>query len=249
MQPVNSKTNKEIANEWDDISNIRFEQISNNKDLSFNYILKPCILDLIDSCNIENVLDFGCGTGNLTNYIAECSQKVVGIDLSKNSIKIAKRYFNATENLTFINSSLEEYSNKGNKNNFSLVVANMVLMDVVNLESILKSIKSVLKEDGNFVFTITHPCYWSLYWDYFNKSWFDYKDEIFIEAPFNISLDKNNQKTTHIHRPLEQYINTLCKEGFIIEEMVEPVPDSKMLSLFPTKDNYPRFLGIKSKLF
>lgn len=238
----------EIAIEWDEISNIRFNQISNNKDLSFNYILKPCILDLIKTCNKESVLDFGCGTGNLTKYIAECSNKIVGIDLSKRSIKIAKEHFDTVENLTFICSSIEQYSNEKNTGSFSLVVANMVLMDVINLEDVLKAVKKVLKNNSNFIFTITHPCYWAIYWDYFNKNWFNYKKELFIESNFKISLDENNLKTTHIHRPLEQYINALCNEGFIIEQMVEPMPAPSKLPLFPIKNQYPRFLAIKCKL-
>lgn len=248
MQIVNRKTNQEIANEWDRISGIRFDQINKNQDLSFHYILKPCILDLIKFSDKEKVLDFGCGTGNLTKEVAKHSQKIVGLDLSKNSISIARKYFSNIKNLTFVNSSLEEYSNHENNNKFSLIISNMTLMDVIELDSTLKSIKNILKKNGEFIFTIIHPCYWSIYWDYFNKEWFNYKNEIFIEAPFKISLDKTKQKTTHIHRPLEQYINALCKEGFVIKEMIEPLPDPETMSLFPTEEKYPRFLGIRSKL-
>jgi 2-polyprenyl-3-methyl-5-hydroxy-6-metoxy-1,4-benzoquinol methylase len=248
MQQVNPKTNKEIALEWDRISETRFTQINNNKDLSFNFILKPCILKLIDSCNKDNVLDFGCGTGNLTKYLAESSNKVVGIDLSKDSISIANRHFNNIENLSFINSSIEDYSSRNDRTYFSLVVANMVLMDVTNLERVLKAIRSNLKCGGHFVFTITHPCFWPFYWNYIKEDWFEYKKELFIESDFKISLDKNNQKTTHLHRPLEKYINALCEEGFIIEKMEEPVPNEDTLSLFPKKAKYPRFLAFKTKL-
>jgi 2-polyprenyl-3-methyl-5-hydroxy-6-metoxy-1,4-benzoquinol methylase len=248
MQQVNPKTNKEIAMEWDEISETRFNQINNDVDLSFNFILKPCIFNLIDSCNKESVLDFGCGTGNLTRYLAESSNKVVGIDLSQASINIALRHFNKIENLSFINSSIEDYSSRNNKAHFSLVVANMVLMDVTNLEDVIKAIRGILDSGGNFVFTITHPCFWPFYWNYFKEEWFDYKEELFIESQFKISLDKNSQKTTHLHRPLEKYINALCKEGFIIEEIVEPVPNTENLSLFPKKDKYPRFLAFKTKL-
>lgn len=247
MQQVNPKTNKEIAMEWDEISETRFNQINDNKDLSFNFILKPCIFNLIDSCNKENVLDFGCGTGNLTKYLAERSLNVVGIDLSKVSINIAIRHFRNIENLSFINSSIEDYSSRNNRT-FSLVVANMVLMDVTNLENVLKAIRGILKSGGNFVFTITHPCFWPFYWNYIKEEWFEYKEELFIESHFKISLDKNNQKTTHIHRPLEKYINALYKEGFLIEKIVEPVPNDEDLSLFPKKDKYPRFLAFKTKL-
>lgn len=250
MKIVNRKTNQEMAHEWDGISEIRFNQIERNQDLSFHHILKPCILDLIKCSNKDKVLDFGCGTGNLTKEVAKYSHKVIGLDLSENSINIAQKHFGNIENLTFINSTLEEYLNKKIEDNdkFTLVISNMVLMNIVDLESELKSIKAVLQKGGEFVFTIIHPCYWSIYWNYINETWFNYKNEIFIEAPFEISLDKTNSRTTHIHRPLEQYINTLCKEGFVIKKMIEPTPKSYSMSLFPNEKRYPRFLGIKSKL-
>ena len=67
---------------------------------------------------------------------------------------------------------------------------------------------------------------------------------MFIEADFNISLQKNNIKTTHIHRPLELYINTLTKNNFMIMKLEELLPKKVDFNKFPSVINYPRFLGV-----
>lgn len=247
MKKVNRKTNVDIALEWDQVSEVRFQQIRDNKDLSFKHILKPCILELINPCNKEKVLDIGCGTGNLTSYLANYSDEIIGIDLSGKSIEVAAENFQR-ENMSFQNYSIEQFAKFNNESTYSLVVANMVLMDVAELSTVIKSIKDIIKNNGHFVFTITHPCYWPVYWEYFDEKWFNYKEELYIESPFKIATEKVKHRTTHIHRSLEQYVNTLCSEGFIIEKMIEPIPNEEVLTVFPENNSYPRFMGIRCKL-
>ena len=86
-----------------------------------------------------------------------------------------------------------------------------------------------------------------LYRGYENNEWFKYKDEIFIEANFNISTEKNENITTHIHRPIETYIKTLIKCGFVIENLDELTPSQELEDKFPKNIPYPRFLAITTK--
>jgi len=65
-----------------------------------------------------------------------------------------------------------------------------------------------------------------------------------IEAPFHISLDQSNCfTTTHIHRPLGQYVSSLEKAGFGIVRVLEPMPSPDVERLYPQPWDYPRFLG------
>src|SRR6266705_5336367 len=41
----------------------------------------------------ERILDLGCGTGHLTNQIAEAGAEVVGIDISQSMIEEARRLY------------------------------------------------------------------------------------------------------------------------------------------------------------
>jgi hypothetical protein len=120
----------------------------------------------------------------------------------------------------------------------------MMLMTTANLDGTLAAVANLLEPAGHFVFTIAHPCFWHLYWQY--GDWFNYAAETFIEAPFVISLDSTGScVTTHIHRPLALYADKLAKFGFRIEEIEEPMPSPEVERLYPEPWKFPRFLGVR----
>lgn len=246
MKPVKGKTQNQIFDEWNEISFLRNEQIETGKDISYLYVLLPSILKLIKNCDLTYVIDIGCGTGYLTQEIAKKSKYIIGIDKSGSSIDLAKDKYEKNSNLKFINSSLEEFSLKTNYNKFTLAIANMSLMSTLNLENALYSISKLLKAGSNFIFTISHPCFWQFYWDYSNCEWFNYNEEIPIEAEFQISLEKNTGiYSTHIHRSLEFYMSVLLKNNFIVEQLLEPFPDKELMIKYPVKWKYPHFLCVR----
>lgn len=250
MRPV-KKDYEDIALEWDKIAVLRNNQIGSGLDISFLNVLLPCILNLSNSSDFRYVLDAGCGTGYVTYQIAKKAKKVVGVDISKENITIAKEKCSVFVNTTFINSSIEDFAKNYKHNCFSLCVANMTLMNVTSLEKVVGGIADLLKHNADFIFTITHPCYWPLYWGYIYADWFSYKEEISIEAPFKITLDNEKEYvTTHIHRPLEMYVSILQKYNFRLEKFVEPIPllDEQVDLNYKKSWKYPRFIGIKATL-
>lgn len=38
------------------------------------------------------VVEAGCGTGNLSNFLSSCSREVVGVDMCPNSLKLANNF-------------------------------------------------------------------------------------------------------------------------------------------------------------
>lgn len=51
--------------------------------------------------NCENILDLGCGTGEFSRLLANQAQNVMAIDLSPNTIKVAKQLSKQYANITF----------------------------------------------------------------------------------------------------------------------------------------------------
>ena len=245
MKRVRKKTQVEIIKEWDRIARLRFKQIKEKVDISFNFILLPCVLKLASCGDFDKVIEIGCGIGFLTKILSKKSKIIVGVDPSLESIKIAKEICKNVPNVKFVNSTIENYARTFKKSQFTLGIANMSLMVIPNLKRALKAIYTLLKPNSYLVFTISHPCFWPFYWKYIFKKWFKYKKEIFIETPFKISLEKSKFLTTHIHRPLEFYINTLSEIGFLVDKISEPMPSGKVEREYPTKWVYPRFLGIR----
>lgn len=246
MKPIQNKNLEDIAREWDNIASLRVKQIQEGIDISFAHVLRPCIIDLASGCNFDNVIDVGCGGGFLSEELAKISSKIVAVDVSEQNISLAHQRLSLLSNITLINSSIEDYSASVPFGTFTLAIANMTLMNVLSLESTLHAIWSILCCRGHLVFTITHPCFWPFYRGYSEMSWFKYSKEMAIEAPFRISSSQEiGPITTHVHRSLEMYVNSLIDVGFEIERVIEPHPSPEIDELYPNKWKYPKFLAVR----
>ncbi len=243
-----NKTLTDIIREWDIIAPIRDEQIETGQDLSFHHILMPTLLELTQIMPKDSVvIDCGSGTGRITRELARTFRRVIGVDMSSVSIDIAKRHYEFVNNLVFVNTTIEKYAETYVGPRYNVATANMTMMDMLSLESGLQAINTLLVPGGIFSFTITHPLFWPKYWKYDNKKWFEYSKEIIIEAPFIISSQREELApvTTHIHRPLCMYADKLRRAGFLIVQILEPMPNSKAHDAYPKRWKFPRFLAMQ----
>ena len=245
VRPSETKTLADISKEWDQIAGIRQRQLANGEDLSFSHVLTPTVLKLLEGCNLESVIDLGCGTGELTALIAAKASMIVGVDISSTSIEMARtksRY----PNVHFYHSSVEDFAQRWVGHTFTTAVASMTLMDCLNLDSFIEATAGMMDVGGSLVATITHPWYWPVYWGYHNADWFQYDREIILEAPFRTSTEITRYVTTHVHRPLSSYIEALLKAGLMLDRIDEPFPDDNTQALFPERWEYPRFLAFRA---
>ena len=116
-------------------------------------------------------------------------------------------------------------------------------MTVPNLKSFIAAVAKLLRDDGMFVFTLTHPWFWPSYWGYDKAPWFDYSREIAIEAPFRISLQQSSLVTTHFHRPVGHYLDALTDAGLALTKLAEPLPNERDRGRYPADWQFPRFLA------
>lgn len=233
------KNIKEIADEWNAVSQKRQEIIESGKDVSLTFVTSPCIIRNLAKEKLLKVLDVGCGTGYLTHQISTLCDLCYGIDASKESLEIAKKKY-STNNIKFLNSSIAEFNTDCQ---FDACVSNMVIMTDPEWEVSLKHIFKLLKDGGQLLIMLTHPCFWPTYWNYKNENWFNYNQELYIEHDFRTSFSETLGVTTHIHRPLSMYVNKIRELGFEIIKIEEPQP----IANTPKEYNYgyPRFLFIK----
>ncbi len=91
------------------------------------------------------VLDAGCGEGLGSLIVAQSASYVVGIDLDKDIIKLAKEKYKR-ENLSFLVSDIKDIPFKSKS--FDMVICLEVIEHIEEQERALFEMKRVLKEDG-----------------------------------------------------------------------------------------------------
>lgn len=247
IKKVEHFSTDEIRAQWDQIAIDRNAQLRSGRDLSFDFVLKPTILKLIADVDCGSVLDAGCGSGVLTEVLANRARTIVGVDMSHANIELAEASSSRPEKVKYYCDKIEEFSTKS-RDNFSLIVANMVFQDSEDLDQCLEALASRSTKNTVLVATITHPWFWPTYWGYDKEPWFKYSEEQAIEAPFRISTEVLPiGTTTHFHRPLSVYVTKLRAAGFELETIQEPLPSTEVQQQYPAAWQFPRFLAFRCR--
>lgn len=144
-----------LSNEWDEYAE------NWDVDPSVEQYAKNAFSELLDSININGltVLDFGCGTGALTQLMSPSVESIVAIDPSSEMIKLLdkKALNNVSSICDYLSSELVQNSPEL-ENKFDLIVASSVCGFLPDYEMTLSLLKSLLKKDGLFV-----------QWDWFSE--------------------------------------------------------------------------------
>jgi len=108
------------------------------------------IASLTTKIEFPKILEIGCGTGNLTRRIEELvgiRSFIVGLDISKKMINVAKDKTNVTN---FVNALGEKLPFVDNS--FDLVVGSGILHHLPDLDTFFGEISRVVKRKGKIVF-------------------------------------------------------------------------------------------------
>ncbi len=252
---------KQVSQAWDELADKWISHYTEHGDINREYVIDPVIFRLLGPIDGSSILDAGCGGGYLCRRLAKRGAKVVGVDISKKFIEIARQ--KEKENplgIRYYSESLHDMQMFKDKT-FDIIVSNLVLMDVADLNKAIIELHRVLKKNGKLILSIMHPCFASpsvrgwmrkprdsdrkedrLYWmvdRYFDRTMETWQ---FYDWPATYSF----------HRPLSEYIKVLLKNGFIITDFEEPIPSEKAIREHYREfgneyDRIPWFLIIETK--
>jgi len=139
------KTTGEIVRKFYDNFAENYDQnrYSSDKQKKIDEYAKAVVLDLVGDVEHKTVLDCGCGTGRFADLFVQRGAKVVGMDISENMIKIAKKKVPLAEFVIgdVLNMPFEERQ-------FDIVACSQVLTHLHEYRKPLLEMKRVIKENG-----------------------------------------------------------------------------------------------------
>lgn len=105
--------------------------------------------------SFNSVLELGCGTGKNTQWLLTKASYVLGIDFSKEMLKIAKEKIN-DERFEYKKADINNKWGIKNKN-FDLITSSLTLEHIRNLNHIFTQAHTQLKDNGLFFLCELHP--------------------------------------------------------------------------------------------
>jgi len=201
----------------------------------------------------KKVLDLGCGSGIFTKMLKEWGSNIIGLDLSKTMIDIAR---NENPEIKFY------VGNAGNTPfvdlRFDIVSSSLVAHYFKNLNPLFREVRRILKNNGYFVFSIQHPIDGAV-----KKIKFRGSSEFLLTSYFNNNKNRytftkyvkrmEGVKIMTYHHTFEAIFYALHKNGFLVEDLLEPKPKRHSKKINPVRYDItikiPSFCIIKAKKF
>ena len=98
----------------------------------------------------DAILDLGCGTGELSAYLAELvgpEGKVVAVDPDKERILLAKQSYGEVKNLSFVEGSASNFPGIGSES-YDIIFSNYVIHWIPDKQEVFKNMFASLKHGG-----------------------------------------------------------------------------------------------------
>lgn len=225
---------------WDALAAWRDLRMGDRGDLWHRAIIDPSLLRVVGPVRGLRVLDLACGNGYLTRrWAREGAARAVGIERSRptlsNALRREREHPTGAEFLERDSSRLTGLESSS----FHRVVANMALQDIRDAAATIREVARVLRPEGRFVFSLSHPCFdlddrsgWvverlreanGVWHDVVWRKVRQYRDERAVKVAWDISENEMGW-TTSYHRTLSTYSRLLREAGLAITRLEEPSP-------------------------
>ena len=104
----------------------------------------------------SNILELGCGTGQLSLFLARGNREICGVDISDSSLRMGEKFRkeNNIENVYFM--KMDVFDLKFKDNSFDFIISNGVLHHTKDAKEAFKKLVKVLKPGGIIVIGLYH---------------------------------------------------------------------------------------------
>ncbi|MEW6724290.1 MAG: class I SAM-dependent methyltransferase [Bacillota bacterium] len=219
------------------------------------------------------VLDLACGQGVLCRRLAAEGCQVTGIDAATALIEAARRR-NEEDRLPidYLVADVTELVEEGGRltgplrpESYDAVTIILSIQNITPLSPVWQAARALLKPGGALVLVMMHPCFrvpkqsgW--HWDETTGSQLRVVGQYLTSDQMEIVIHpglaahgKDDRSTTHFHRPLQAYVNTLGNAGLYLDHIEEwashktDQPGPKKEAIDRARKEIPLFLGMRAR--
>lgn len=196
----------------------------------------PYILELVGDVRGRKVLDAGCGGGFYCICLGEKGAKVLGIDSSKEMIRIAREKASAKKlDAEFKIGDVSDL--KIEDGEFDLVLSALVLMEVKELDKAVGELVRVTKNEGDIIVSVQHPILTAGDWERESgEKTFRKLDHYFTERELTAVWENEKKERLsfkYYHRSLHSYTEPFLRRRCVLVRLVEPYPHEAYRVLNP----------------
>lgn len=179
----------------------------------------------------ETILDLACGEGFFSREFYKRGADVIGVDISRELIEIAKKKLEPSKLST--KRKIEFFSSPASRLNFikdyteDAITIILALQNIENIREVLRECNRVLKDRGSIFIILTHPAFRipkASSWGWDNTMQFRRIDAYMTEQKIPIEMAPGKQSslnTLTFHRPLQYYFKALKKNNLCVADLEE----------------------------
>jgi ubiquinone/menaquinone biosynthesis C-methylase UbiE len=203
-------------------------------------LIGPACERLLNLKEGQTVLELACGNGVFARRMAQLGAHVVATDVSARLLELAKaRSTEYRDRIEYhqVDATKEEQILAFGKQRFDAAVCNMGIMDIPEIDPLMRAVRQALKPQGRFVFAIMHPCFNSS--SVMGMEMLDQDQE--PVAQYYVKIAKYLHMTPfkgtgmsgqpllqyYFHRPLHVLFSSAFRAGFVIDGLEEPAFNEK----------------------
>lgn len=238
---MKAKKDKPLAQEaYDELAEIYAAMVDTKPHNA--YYERPATLSLLPEVKGKRVLDAGCGPGVYAEWLVEHGAEVVAFDANEKMVRLAQQRL--ADKAQVLQANLEHPLDFLADASFDVVVSPLVMDYVKEWGPTFKEFHRVLKSGGCLVFSMEHP-YMKYATHHLMSNYFKVELVEFTWTGFGKPV-----RVPSYRRPMSAVINPLLNAGFILEQILEPLPTQEFFEKDPEDyeelSRSPGFMCVKA---
>jgi SAM-dependent methyltransferase len=182
---------------------------------------RPAVLELLGDVRGQRVLDAGCGPGLYAEELVARGAEVVGFDQSPEMVRLARR--RVGDRLHVRVHDLESPLDWLDDRSFDAALAALVIHHVDDRTGALRELHRVLRPGGRLVVSTHHP----------TSDWLRLGGSYFAVEPIEEDWHEGRWHVRYWRAPLQRTWEEFTDAGFLIDRLIEPLPQPEMADRFP----------------